>query len=90
VPFSRNGSCSIVSCIFVAAGKCLPCRCLAMYIYSDFTFSDFGRHVTVLLFHVVMKMTELYNNDRYLLIFAYFLFLKQFNSYVNTVGIIEA
>jgi hypothetical protein len=34
----KNGSYSIVACVFVAAGMCLPSRCLAMNVYSDFTF----------------------------------------------------
>jgi hypothetical protein len=33
--------------MFVAAGMCLPSRCLAMNIYSDFTIPAFGRHVTI-------------------------------------------
>jgi hypothetical protein len=42
-----NGSYSSVACIFVAAGMCFLCRCLAMNIYSDFTIPAFGRHVTI-------------------------------------------
>jgi hypothetical protein len=42
-----NESYSIVACIFVAAGMCLPSRCLAMNIYSDFIIQAFGRHVTM-------------------------------------------
>jgi hypothetical protein len=44
-----NGSYSIVTCVFVEAGMCLPSRCLAMNVYSDFTIPAFRRHVTVLL-----------------------------------------
>jgi hypothetical protein len=38
---------SIVACLFVAAGTCLPRSCLAMNVYSDFTIPAFGRHVTI-------------------------------------------
>jgi hypothetical protein len=43
-----NGSCSIFARVFVAAGMCLPSRCLAINVYSDFTVPAFGRHVTLL------------------------------------------
>jgi hypothetical protein len=46
-PLHRNWSYSIVACVFVAAGMCLPSCCLAMNIYSDFTIPAFGRHVTI-------------------------------------------
>jgi hypothetical protein len=46
-PLNSNGSYLIVACIFVAEGMCLPSRCLAMNIYSDFTIPAFGSHVTV-------------------------------------------
>jgi hypothetical protein len=36
VPLHSDGSSSIVSCVFVSAGICLPSRCLAMNAYSDF------------------------------------------------------
>jgi hypothetical protein len=42
----RRRDCSIVS-VFVAAGICLPSRCLAMNVYYNFTITDFGRHLTV-------------------------------------------
>jgi hypothetical protein len=44
-PLHRNGSSSIVSCIFVAVGMCLPSRCPAMNV-SDFTIPAFERRVT--------------------------------------------
>jgi hypothetical protein len=44
-----NGSYPIVACVFVAAGMCLPSRCLAMNDYSDFAIPAFGRHVTIYL-----------------------------------------
>jgi hypothetical protein len=47
VSLHNNGSYSIVSYVFVVAGMCLPRRCLAMNIYSDFTIPVFGRHVTI-------------------------------------------
>jgi hypothetical protein len=43
-----NGSYSIVACVFVTAGMCLPSRCLAMNVYSDFSIPAFGRYITVL------------------------------------------
>jgi hypothetical protein len=46
-PLRSNGSYLIVACVFVAAGICLPSRCLAMNIHSDFTISAFGTHITV-------------------------------------------
>jgi hypothetical protein len=49
-----NGSYSIAVCVFVAAGMCLPSRCLAMNMYSDFTIPAFGRHVTVFSKQVVL------------------------------------
>jgi hypothetical protein len=36
-PLHSNGSYSIVACVFISAGMCLPSRCLAMNVYSDFT-----------------------------------------------------
>jgi hypothetical protein len=46
-PLHSNGSYSIVACLLVAAGMCLPGRCLAMNVYSDFTISAFGHHITI-------------------------------------------
>jgi hypothetical protein len=37
---------SIVGCVIVTVGMCLPSRCLAMNFYSDFTIPAFRRHVT--------------------------------------------
>jgi hypothetical protein len=53
VPFHSNGSYSIVACVFVAARMCLPCRCLAINIYSDFDIPAFVRHVTVLSIQMI-------------------------------------
>jgi hypothetical protein len=44
-----NGSYSIVACEFVVGGMCLPSRCLAINVYSDFAIPAFGRHVTIFL-----------------------------------------
>jgi hypothetical protein len=41
----QNKNTSIVACLFVAAGTCLPRRCLVMNVYSDFTIPTFGRHI---------------------------------------------
>jgi hypothetical protein len=46
-PLSSNGSYSIVACVFVAAGMCLPSSCLAMVVSSDFTIPVLGRHVPI-------------------------------------------
>jgi hypothetical protein len=48
-PLHSNGSYSIVACVFVAAGICLPSRSLAMDVYSNFALQVFGRYVTVYL-----------------------------------------
>jgi hypothetical protein len=37
---------SIAVCVYVAAGMCLPSRCLAVNVYSDFATPPLGRHVT--------------------------------------------
>jgi hypothetical protein len=47
-PLHSSGSYSIVACVLVAAGMCLPSRCLAMNVYSDFTIPAFGCHVTLI------------------------------------------
>jgi hypothetical protein len=47
VPLHSNASYSIVACVFVAMGMCLPSSCLAMNVYSDLTIPAFGRHVTI-------------------------------------------
>jgi hypothetical protein len=47
-PLHSNGSNSIIACVFVAAGMCLPSRCLAMNVYSDCTIPTFGLHVIIL------------------------------------------
>jgi hypothetical protein len=46
-PLHSNGSYSIFACLFVAAGMCLPSRCLAMSVYSNIILLDFGRHITL-------------------------------------------
>jgi hypothetical protein len=56
----RNGSYSIVACAFVAAEMCLPCRCLTMNVFSDFTVPAFGRHVTICL---LAKCSHRINNS---------------------------
>jgi hypothetical protein len=48
-PLHINGSYSILACVFVAAGICLPSRCLTMNDYSDFNIPAFERHVTISL-----------------------------------------
>jgi hypothetical protein len=46
-PLHINVSYSIVVFILVAAGMCLPSRCLTMNVYSDFTIPTFGHNVTI-------------------------------------------
>jgi hypothetical protein len=55
-PLHSNGICSIVACVFVAAGMCLLSRCLVLNDYSDFTIPAFGRHVTI-IFHYFAEYT---------------------------------
>jgi hypothetical protein len=47
-PLHSERSYSIVACVFVAAGMCLPSRCLAMDVCSEFTIPAFGCHVTLI------------------------------------------
>jgi hypothetical protein len=47
---------SIVACLFVATGTCLPNRCLAMNVYSEFTIPAFRRHVTIFSAYLVNKL----------------------------------
>jgi hypothetical protein len=49
-PLHSDGSYSIVASVFVSAGICLPSRCLAMSVYSDFAIPADGRFVTVCVF----------------------------------------
>jgi hypothetical protein len=46
-PLHRNGS-SVVACVYVAAGMCLPSRCIAVDVCSDSTLLVFRCHVTIL------------------------------------------
>jgi hypothetical protein len=46
-PFHSDGSYSIVVCVFVDAGMCLPSHCLPMDVSSDFTIPAFERRVTI-------------------------------------------
>jgi hypothetical protein len=48
-PFYSNGNYSIVASLFIAAGMCLPIRCLAINVNSDFTIPAFGHHQGTLL-----------------------------------------
>jgi hypothetical protein len=47
-PLHING---IVAWVFVLEGMCLPSRCLAINVYSDFTIPAFARQVTVSLWY---------------------------------------
>jgi hypothetical protein len=44
-PLHSNGSYSIVACVFIDAGMCLPSHCLAMNVCSTFAIPAVGRHV---------------------------------------------
>jgi hypothetical protein len=46
-PLLSKGSYSNIAYVLVAAGMCLPSRCLTMNIYSDFTIPAFGCHATI-------------------------------------------
>jgi hypothetical protein len=46
-PLRRNGSSSLVACVFVAAGMCLLSRCLAIDVCSGPTIPASRRHVTI-------------------------------------------
>jgi hypothetical protein len=54
-PLYSKGSYSIVTCVFVGAGKCLPRRCLAMTVYSNFTIPPFGHHITLHYNFIITK-----------------------------------
>jgi hypothetical protein len=43
----RNGSSSIIACVFISVGTCLPTRCLATNVYCGSAVPAFGRHVTI-------------------------------------------
>jgi hypothetical protein len=60
--YSKNTS--IVACLFVAAGTCLPRRCLAMNVYSDFTIPASRRHVIVLLLSCLAQVRIILQNTR--------------------------
>jgi hypothetical protein len=46
-PLHRNGSSSIVACVFISAEFCLTGRCLAMSVYSGSAIPASRRHVTI-------------------------------------------
>jgi hypothetical protein len=45
-PLHRNGSFSIVACVFISTGTCLPSRCLAMNVYTGSAIPPFRYNVT--------------------------------------------
>jgi hypothetical protein len=53
-PLHRNGSSSIVVCVFISAGTWLPSFCLAMNVYSSSAIPAFRRHVTISFFMWMM------------------------------------
>jgi hypothetical protein len=48
-PKTSPNNTPIVACVFIAAGTCLPSRCLAMNVSSSSTIPAFRSHVTVFL-----------------------------------------
>jgi hypothetical protein len=56
-PFPNNPF--LVACVFVAAGMCLPSRCLAMNVYSGSTIAALRRHVRVPSFLKLIAHMEL-------------------------------
>jgi hypothetical protein len=61
-PLHNNTSNSIVAYVFVAASMCLPSRCVAINVYSDFTIQEFGRHVTVRIYQTARLDIPEYSN----------------------------
>jgi hypothetical protein len=49
-PLRNNGRNSIDACVFYSLEMCLPRRCLAMNVYSDFSILAFQRRITVRMF----------------------------------------
>jgi hypothetical protein len=58
-----NSSYSIVACIFVGAGMCLPRRCLVMYVSSDFTIPDFSIWSSEYLKQFVPELFRVYRKS---------------------------
>jgi hypothetical protein len=56
----RNGSSSIIACVLISTGYCLPRRCLAINVYSGFAVPAFRRHVTT-GYGAVVEMTLTFN-----------------------------
>jgi hypothetical protein len=46
-PLLRNSGCSIVACVFIPAGTCLPSRCRAIKFSSGSSIPAFKHHVTI-------------------------------------------
>jgi hypothetical protein len=65
-----NGSYSIVACVFVTAVMCLPSRCVAMNVYSDFSIPALGRHVTLFTVKAFCAIKHLVSG-RYFTVFKY-------------------
>jgi hypothetical protein len=49
-PLNRHGSSSVVVCLFISGGTCLPSLCLTMNVYSGSAIPAFRRHVRISLF----------------------------------------
>jgi hypothetical protein len=46
-------------CLFVAAGKFLPSRYLAMNVYFDSATPAFGRHVKICMYTIIIRVIQL-------------------------------
>jgi hypothetical protein len=55
-PLHRNGSSSIVACVFVSVETCLLSPCPAMNVYSGSSSPAFWRHVTIFLIPEVFTL----------------------------------
>jgi hypothetical protein len=57
-PLSRNGNSSIVVCVFISAGICLPSRCLAMNVYTSSALPAFRCHVTIFFLYLTHAISS--------------------------------
>jgi hypothetical protein len=66
---------SIVTCLLVSLGTCLPNRCLAMNVYSCSAISAFRRHVTIS--YVLSTISLHYNILKFSLKYLYLDILRK-------------
>jgi hypothetical protein len=53
---------TIVACVFIFDGTCLPSRCLAINVYSGSAIPAFRRHVTLLYYYTNEVCNMVYRN----------------------------